>query len=156
MLLLTAWEMVQGVVERLRENITPEITPLVLIVLVITLMINIGVSRYQIQAGTRLNSEVLLADARNTRADIFVTLSVIVSSIMVALTGFAWIDIASALIVIVLIGKAAWEILTQTGQVLVDTAPLCARRTNSPSDGCAANYPNQPRPMPGVTRCSTY
>jgi divalent metal cation (Fe/Co/Zn/Cd) transporter len=40
-----------------------------------------------------------------------------------AFTGWVWLDIAAALLVTILIGKAAWEILQQTGRVLVDTAP---------------------------------
>lgn len=123
LLLLTAWEMIQGVIDRLQMTVTPQITPLTVVVLVGTLLVNIGVSRYQIGAGKRLNSEILLADAKNTRADVFVTLSVIISTVIVALTGWAWVDVAAALVVVILIGKAAWEIVSQTGQVLVDTAP---------------------------------
>lgn len=123
LLLLTAWEMIGGVVERLRLNIVPEITPLTFVVLGATLLINIAVSTYQIAQGKRLNSEILLADAKNTRADVFVTLSVITSSALVRLTGWAWLDVLAALVVVVLIGRAAWEIVAQTGRVLVDTAP---------------------------------
>jgi cation diffusion facilitator family transporter len=123
LLLLTAWEIVQGVIERLQHATTPDITPLTLVVLIGTLAINIGVSRYQMAAGKRLNSEILLADAKNTRADVFVTISVLVSSILVSFTGWAWLDAVAALVVVILIGKAAWEIVSQTGQVLVDTAP---------------------------------
>ena len=123
LLLLTAWEMIQGVIERLNAAIPPQITPITWCVLVGTLLVNVLVSRYQIREGQRLNSEILLADAKNTCADIFVTLSVIISTGLVALTGWVWVDVVAALVVVALIGKAAWEILTQTGQVLVDTAP---------------------------------
>ena len=131
LLLLTAWEMVQGVIDRIRNTVTPEITPLTLAVLVGTLLVNIGVSTYQIRVGKRLNSEILLADAKNTSADVFVTLSVIISTVIVSLTGWAWVDIAAAAIVIVLIVKAAWEIVSQTGQVLVDTAPYSPEEITS-------------------------
>lgn len=123
MLLLTAWEVIQGVLDRLQENIMPEITPLSFLVLIVTLAINIVVSRYQIKAGKRLKSEILLADAKNTSADVFVTLSVLCSTAIMALTGWLWVDVVAALMVTVLIGKAAWEILQQTARVLVDTAP---------------------------------
>jgi cation diffusion facilitator family transporter len=123
LLLLTAWEMLQGVLERLRSDASPEITPLTFVVMIVTLFINIAVSTYQIRQGKRLNSEILLADAQNTRADVFVTLSVIVSMALVLLTGWGWIDIVAALLVAALIGHAAWGILKQTGSILVDTAP---------------------------------
>lgn len=123
LLLLTAWEMVQNIFERLQEALPPQTPPLVFIILIITLIINVFVSQYQMQAGKRLNSDILLADAQNTRADVFVTLAVIISTGLVALTGWVWIDIVAALVVVVLIGKAAWGILKQTSEVLVDTAP---------------------------------
>ncbi|MCA9914694.1 MAG: cation diffusion facilitator family transporter, partial [Anaerolineae bacterium] len=107
LLLLTAWEMLQGVLERLQDQTLPEINALMFVVLGVTLVMNIGVSRYQIRAGKRLQSEILLADARNTQADVFVTLSVITSTLLVALTGMAWLDALAALAVVGLIARAA-------------------------------------------------
>lgn len=123
LLLLTAWEMIQGVIERLQNQHMPEINALSFLVLIVTLVINIFVSRYQIKEGKRLNSEILLADAKNTSADVFVTLSVLLSTAIMSFTGWVWLDSVAALVVTVLIGRAAWEILQQTGSILVDTAP---------------------------------
>lgn len=123
LLLLTAWEMVQSVLHRLQAQTLPSITPLTFVVLVATLCINIGVNVYQTRAGRRLQSEILLADAKNTRTDIFVTLSVIFSTAAFALTGWWWLDVIAALIVVLLIAHAAWQIVRDTGRVLVDTAP---------------------------------
>lgn len=128
LLLLTAWEMLRGVLERLAAATTPELTPLTFAVMLITLVINIGVSRYQIRQGKRLNSQILLADAQNTRSDVFVTLSVMISMGLILLTGWNWIDIVAALLVAVLIGRAAWGILQQTASILVDTAPYTPER----------------------------
>ena len=96
-LILAGWEISKSAVERLRSGSSLEVTPLMFAVLVATLVVNIGVSTYQIRQGKRLRSELLLADAANTRADVFVTLSVIVSMALIALTGWAWIDGAAAL-----------------------------------------------------------
>lgn len=123
LLLLTAWEVVQGAVERLSGGERPEITPVAFIVMVATLAINLFVSRYQIREGRRLNSQVLLADAANTSADVFVTSSVLVSMGLVVWLGWDWVDIVAALMITVLIGRAALHVLRQTGRVLVDTAP---------------------------------
>lgn len=123
LLLLTAWEIVQGVIERLQDTTPPEITPLAFAVMLVTLLINVFVSRYQNRAGQRLGSQVLVADAANTRADVWVTTSVIISMGIIALSGWAWIDALMALIITVLIARAAWQVISQTGRVLVDTAP---------------------------------
>ncbi len=137
MLLLTAWEVVRGVIERLSGDAHPDVTPLAFVIMIVTLIVNIGVSRYQIREGHRLHSEILLADAQNTRADVFVTLSVIISMGLVA-AGWIWADVVAALLVVGLIGRAAWQILQQTGRVLVDTAPLDADRIEK----IVANVPN--------------
>jgi cation diffusion facilitator family transporter len=122
-LLLVAWEVVSGALDRMINGGEVELTPATFAILIATLIINIGVSSYQIREAKRLNSELLLADAANTRADVFVTSSVLISMIIVAITDLVWIDTVAAIVVVGLIGKAAWEILSRTGSVLVDTAP---------------------------------
>jgi len=122
LLLLTAWEMVQGIIGRFFGGDDPTLTPIAFMVLGVTLVVNIFVSRYQIRRGEELSSQILLADAKNTSADVYVTLSVIVSMVFVTL-GFAWMDLVVAVIVAGLIAKSAYEILSQTTAVLVDTAP---------------------------------
>ena len=123
LLLVTAWEIVRGALERLGGGAAPEITPLAFVVMIGTLLVNVAVSRYQIREGQRLESQVLLADAANTSADVFVTLSVLASMTLVVLFGWHWADIVAALLITVLIGRAAWQVLRQTAGVLVDTAP---------------------------------
>lgn len=123
LLLLTAWEIGRGAIERLGDRTLPEITPVTFIVLVVTLCVNVFITTYQRREGKRLGSEVLLADSRHTGADVLVTSSVILSMIAISLTGWWWIDVAAALIVVVLILRIGLDILRQTGRVLVDTAP---------------------------------
>lgn len=123
LLLVTAWEIVRGAVERLSGGAPLELTPLAFGVMLVTLVVNVLVNRYQVREGQRLESQILLADAANTGADIFVSLSVIASMILIVLLGWVWVDILAALVVTVLIGRAGWKILRQTGAVLVDTAP---------------------------------
>jgi cation diffusion facilitator family transporter len=124
LLLFTAWEVFQGVIGRLFTDISPvSVTPLTVGVLVTTLVVNLGVSWYQRREGRRLSSELLLADAENTRADVFVTLSVLASSLLVW-AGFAWMDTITAAVVAALICRAALRVLWGAGGVLVDTAPF--------------------------------
>jgi cation diffusion facilitator family transporter len=122
-LLVVAWEITRGAINQFQEARQPEITATAFAIMVVTLIINIGVSNYQSREAKRLNSELLLADSANTRADVFVTLSVLVSMVLVTLTEQAWIDGVAALVVVTLIGRAAWRIVKRTGSVLVDTAP---------------------------------
>jgi cation diffusion facilitator family transporter len=123
LLLLTAWEVGRGALERLQTQEHPDVSPLGIGVLVVTLVINVFVSRYQIASGRRLRSEILLADAQNTSSDVWVTVSVLTSTILMQLTGWWWLDVVAALGVTVMIGRAAIGILRQTSRVLVDAAP---------------------------------
>lgn len=122
LLILTAFEIITSALERLQTHDIVTITPLTFAVLIGTLMINIVISRYERREGMRLQSELLIADAANTGADVFVTISVLVSMVLVSL-GVTWADPIAAMIIVVLIGRAAWQVLRTTGGVLVDTAP---------------------------------
>lgn len=122
-LMLAAWEITKSAIDRLRHPAALDVTPLMFGVLLATLLVNIGITTYQTRQGKRLRSELLLADAGHTRSDVFVTLSVIASLLLVLVTGWTWIDGAAALVVVALIGHAAWRIFQQTARVLVDTAP---------------------------------
>jgi cation diffusion facilitator family transporter len=123
LLALTAWEVAQGAVTRLLGNGDIARTgPLTVIVLALTLVINAAVSTYQRRAGERLGSELLLADATNTRADIYVTASVLASTALVW-AGFSWADTLVALVVAGLVLRAGLRVMWGAGGVLVDTAP---------------------------------
>ncbi|MEP7290507.1 MAG: cation diffusion facilitator family transporter, partial [Chloroflexota bacterium] len=84
LLLLTAWEIISSALERFTSGEKPEVNPLVFVVLIVTLAVNLFVSRYEKREGQRLKSELLIADAANTGADVFVTLSVLVSMVLVS------------------------------------------------------------------------
>lgn len=128
-LLLTAWEIVSSALGRLSgSEEAPIITPLTFIIMIVTLVVNIFVNRYETREGHRLHSALLLADAAHTGADILVTLSVLGSMALVALAGFTWADSLAALLIVVFIVRAAWQVLRQTGGVLVDTAPYTSQQ----------------------------
>ncbi len=122
MLLVAAFEIGQGVVERLAGGAAPlEITPLTIGLMALTFAVNVGVVVYETRAGRRLNSQVLLADALHTRTDLYVTLSVIASLIGVRF-GLPWLDPLVAGAVVILLVRAAFEIIRSTTKVLTDVA----------------------------------
>jgi cation diffusion facilitator family transporter len=127
MLLLAAWEIVKSSVQRLFEGGTPEIGPANFIAMLVTLVMNIGVTVYERREGKRLSSEFLLADAQHTRSDVMVSLAVLASLVVVKL-GFAWADAVAALIVVVIIGFAAWQVVRNSAGILVDEVALDARQ----------------------------
>ena len=122
MLLIAAFEIGRGAIERLVGAATvPRVTPLVIVLMVVTFVVNLGITLYEARAGRRLNSMVLAADAAHTRSDLFVTISVIGALIGTGL-GFAWLDPLVAGVVVVLLFRAAFSILRSTSGVLTDRA----------------------------------
>ncbi len=123
LLLVAGWEILKTAIERLFNGGAVEVTPTSFVVMLFTLVVNVIVALYETANGKRLRSDILLADATQTRIDIFISLSVIAGLAATAL-GYPWMDTVIALLIVVLIGRAAYGILRQTTQILVDAAAI--------------------------------
>jgi cation diffusion facilitator family transporter len=88
-------------------------------IMLATLVVNVLVVAYERRAATRLNSEVLMADARHTRSDVLTTSAVIVALIGVA-NGYPVMDSVAALLVAGFIGHACWGIAQDASRILSD------------------------------------
>ena len=88
-------------------------------VMVVTVVINLLVIRYESREAKRLSSEMLAADAMQTRADVWSSLTVIVA---LAGTRFGWpiLDPIGALVVAAFIGYGGWKIFNATTGILSD------------------------------------
>lgn len=126
-MLLALFEIVQRSIERLRHDVTPEVTAISFVVMLGTLIVNIVVTTWERRAATRLSSSILLADARHTGSDVFVTLSVIGGLIAVRL-GLTWADVALALVVAAVIAWSAWQIVREAALSLSDVAVASTER----------------------------
>ncbi len=104
---------------RLHQDNHPTVTWISFAVMLATFGVNITVVVYETKAGTRLASEVLLADARHTRSDLATTCSVIAALIGVY-AGIAWFDTAVAFLVAGFIARAGWQIGGDAIRILSD------------------------------------
>ena len=120
-LFLTAFELGRSAVVRLFTPEPPDITGLTLGVMLATLAINVGVSWYEGREGRRAQSDLLLADAAQTRSDVWVTLAVLVGFGVQAL-GVPYVDSVVALGVAVSIARAAFHVHRGVMPVLTDAA----------------------------------
>ena len=118
-LLLVLLEVVSAAVTGLREGGTPEVEGLGVAVVVGTLVVNLFVMRYETREGVRLGSEILRADARHTRADVFISFAVLAALAGVWL-GYPLLDPLAALAVAVFIGRACWQIANDASGILSD------------------------------------
>ena len=88
-------------------------------VMVITIAINLVVLTYESRAAARLGSEVLLADATQTRSDVWSSLAVIAALIGVRL-GLPILDPLAALLVAGFIAYAGYQVAQATTRILSD------------------------------------
>ncbi len=117
---ITCFELVKGALTRLARGTEPlEIGPIELAILGATLVINAFVATYEATRGRQLNSQILLADAAHTRADVFITAGVLVG-VVAARAGYWFVDPLVALIVAGIIVVLAYSIVARSVPVLVD------------------------------------
>ena len=108
-MLLVLSEVARNAFAHLRAPSVPSLLPVGMMTMVATLVINVFVVRYESRAGRRLRSEVLGADAKHTRSDVWTTLAVLAALGGVWL-GYPVLDPIAGLVVSVFIGYACWQI----------------------------------------------
>lgn len=97
----------------------PDITLAGFVIMAVTVVINLAVVRYESAAAERLGSEILLADATQTKGDVWSSLTVIVALAGVR-AGFPMLDAIAALVVAAFIGYAGYQIAQTTTRILSD------------------------------------
>jgi cation diffusion facilitator family transporter len=127
LLVLAAWEIIQSMFERFIQRIYPEINWLTMGIMALTLPINLLIVLLETRAGKKFHSVILLADANHTKTDLFVTSSVIGSLVGVWM-GWPWLDLIVAGGVVVLILRAAIDILRGAAGSLADIAGVNAEK----------------------------
>jgi len=101
------------------RTMSPDISAASFIVMVVTIAINLFVVRYETGEGERLGSEVLLADATQTRGDVWTSLAVI-AALAGARAGLPILDPLAALVVAAFIAHAGYQIARTTTGILSD------------------------------------
>ena len=97
----------------------PDISAASFAVMIGTVAVNLGVVRYESRAAERLGSEVLLADAMQTRGDVWSSVTVI-AALVGARAGLPVLDPIAALVVAGFIGYAGYQVARATTGILSD------------------------------------
>jgi cation diffusion facilitator family transporter len=119
-LVLVVIEVLRNAFNHLSGRTAPhEITIASFAVMVITVAVNLIVIRYESREAERLASEVLLADAMQTRGDVWSSLTVI-AALAGARSGLPILDPLAALVVAGFIGHAGYQIARATTGILSD------------------------------------
>lgn len=123
MLFTTCFQILKKVYASLFENHITVVTEASFAIMVFTMAVNIFVMAYESKKGKQLGSDFLVSDAKHTKSDIFVSLSVIVSLVFTKL-GYYFVDTITGIIIVVLIGRIGYQIVKKASDVLVDTLRL--------------------------------
>jgi len=127
LLFLTCIQLLQTAWNRLGEAAGPRVGMWTVAAMLLSMLVQAGTSWYELRAGRRLKSELLVADALHTRASILVSASVLGGLGFVRL-GFPQADPILAAFVAVVIARIGIDILRETLPVLVDQAVIDPRQ----------------------------
>ena len=153
---IACFEILSGAVERLiNGGKVVKISPNELWILLIVLGINIFVTFYERSVGKRLGSAILVADAKHTMSDVWVTIMVI-GGLIGVWQGQVWnipqlqsLDVFLSFPVAVLVFSSGWKVLTENLPWLVDEmAILYEGSANAPEVIHAIAID-----VPGVVNC---
>jgi cation diffusion facilitator family transporter len=150
---VTVFELLRRAVSALVTGVHPTGTvgPWALGLMVLGLAAGIGITRYESRVGKRLGSDLLLADAAHTRADVLTTLAVLIGLVAIRL-GHPIADPLATVVVAGLIGYTGWEIVQESVPVLVDTRAVPRERIEGVAldvNGVQSAYGIRSRGRPG-------
>jgi cation diffusion facilitator family transporter len=119
---IACFEILQGAIERLLTPARPPVKIALpeLWLLLIVLGVNIFVAFYERHVGQRVGSQILIADAKHTMSDVWVTISVMVGLIGIWAWGFQWLDVLLAFPVALLVFSSGWSVIQANLPWLVD------------------------------------
>ncbi len=146
---MACFEILKGAIDRIFTG-TQEvaITAPHLWLLLVVLGVNIFVAFYERAVGQRIGSSILVADAKHTMGDVWVTITVIGglvgiwSANSLDFMQLQWLDVVLAFPVALLVFKSGWEVLRENLPWLVDKIAIAPE----------AIY-NEVMQVPGVRNC---
>lgn len=118
-----------------------QMSPAALWIMLLILGINIGVAFYERRVGLALGSKILVADAKHTMSDVWITIAVI-GGLIGVWRGFQWLDVVLAFPVALLVFKSGWSVLRENLPWLVDQMAIAPEAIHA-----------QVMQVPGVINC---
>ncbi len=134
---IACFEILQGAIERILNGGEPvRISASELWLLLIVLGVNIFVTFYERRVGQRVGSPILIADAKHTMSDVWVTITVMAGLIGVwqgqvfNLPQLQWLDLILAFPVALLVFRSGWSVIKENLPWLVDEMAIAPEAIN--------------------------
>lgn len=123
---IACFEILQGAIERIltSDSTLVKISAPELWLMLIILGVNIFVAFYERAVGQRIGSPILVADARHTMSDIWVTISVLAGLIGIWIFNWQWLDVVLAFPVALLVFWSGWAVIRENLPWLVDEVAI--------------------------------
>ncbi len=115
---------IREAITKLANPVVPEVSTLSLIVLLLTMGVNVFVARYEYKRGKKIESDILISDSHHTKSDVYTSVGVLLTLILIKLGLPPIIDPIVSIIVAGFIFHAAYEIFKPITGVLVDRAVI--------------------------------
>jgi cation diffusion facilitator family transporter len=139
---IACFEILKSTIERIVMGGDPvTMNQVALWIMLGVLGINIFVAFYERRVGLRLNSKILIADAKHTMSDVWITITVL-GGLIGVWQGVQWLDIVLAFPVALLVFKSGWEVLRENLPWLVDEMAIAPEAIHK-----------QVMQVPGVINC---
>jgi cation diffusion facilitator family transporter len=123
LLFLVAIGIVHESISRFANPITPKVNAASFIIMIITIAVNFIVMHYENKKGKELKSDILVSDSLHTRADIFVSFSVILALIVTRL-GYPILDPIISIMIALIIAYSGFKVMRESSAILCDTAVI--------------------------------
>lgn len=130
-LVYAGFNVILEAIGKIKDPVEVSISPLSLIVMLFTLGVNIIVAYYEYKKGNELNSPILIADSLHTRSDIFVTVGVIVTIVLIRLGMSPILDSVASFAVSVMIFYTAYNIFIENINMLIDVKIVDSKEVKS-------------------------
>ena len=136
---IACFEILQVAVKKIflpAEDIAIKVSSAELWLLLLVLGINIFVATYERKVGKKINSPILIADAKHTTSDIWVTVIVIAGLVGVwqaknlNIPQLQWLDVILAFPVALLVFQSGWEVISDNLPWLVDEMAIAPEAIN--------------------------
>lgn len=108
----------------LSEGTQANISPITLIILLVSVLLKLWLGIFQAKIGKKINSGVIKASSTDSLADAISTTAVLISSIVIKLTNWYYLDAIMGIVVSVLVFIAGINILNETKNAILGEAPI--------------------------------
>lgn len=123
MLVVVCYGVISGAIGRINNPVQVNANIYSFIIMIVTIGVNIFVASFERKKANELKSDFLESDSIHTASDVLVSLSVI-AGLVFARLGIQIADVVVSIFIVVMIGRAAFEIFSKSTNILVDSVAL--------------------------------